>query len=231
MQGIRFTLTGSFGHFKRPETNNNPCTYSYMHKIAIIGFIGAVTGINRTVMAPLFSQLCEDLLVSIKLLNPVVKEPHAFTKRKTPAPFFFKQDRRYCEYLRDPSFEFTVALKDKRSEKIYQDFCTNIKNNRSPYPTYLGVANCAGVFEYIDSVEISEEKDGAFSTDAVISVNHEIITNLDNVNVIFERVPTYADNMYYHPNKMIQTVVTQGVTLEVKGPHRTISGGTKAWFI
>jgi hypothetical protein len=202
-----------------------------MHKIALLGFIGAVVGLERAVMGPLFPQLCEDILVAIKLLNPIVKEPHAFTKRKTPAPFFFKQDRRYCEYLRDPSYEFTVALQGTRSEKVFQDFCNNISKDRSAYPTYMGVANCPGIFEYIDMVDVSEELVGEFTTDSVLSHEHEILSDLKNVDILFERVPSYADNMYYHPDKMIQTVCVQGVELKVKGPYRKINGGKESWFM
>ena len=231
MRGIRLKIYGDRAHFKRPETNNNPCSYSYMHKIALLGFIGAVTGTERKTMSPLYPQLCEDLLYSIRLLTPIIKESFGFTKRKTPAPNFYKQDRRYCEYLRDPSYEITVAIRNDRSANIFDTFCKNIKDGRSPYPTYFGVANCPCVFEYIGDVTVSEEKTGEFSTDAIFSAEHKIVGDTDNLSLSFERVPTYSEDMYYHPDKMVQTVCVQGDTIKVCGAYRTISGDKTSWFM
>ena len=47
MKGFQLEIKGNWGHFKRPETNNNPLSFDIMPKTAFIGMVGAVLGIKR----------------------------------------------------------------------------------------------------------------------------------------------------------------------------------------
>jgi CRISPR-associated protein Cas5 subtype I-B len=225
MKGIVFKLTGQYGHFKQPQTNNNPCTFAYMHKVAIIGFLGAVTGIERELMAVLYPQLCEDLICSIKLLTPIVKEPHAFTKRIVIEEFFYGQGRRFCEYLKDPGYEITLALKGERSKQQFEDFCHNIKNDLAVYPTSFGVVNCPAYFEFIKDVEVSNELNGPFETDSIISDTHVLADN----DFVSERVPTNEPQNMLHADHVL-TVCVQGTTVSTSGPYRKVDGKS-VWFM
>jgi len=224
MKGITFKVSGHYGHFKQPQTNNNPCTFAYMHKVAIIGFLGAVTGIERSLMVALYPQLCEDLICSIKLLTPIIKEPHAFTKRKAIEGHFFEPGQRFCEYLREPSYEITLGLKNDRSKGYFDDFCDKVKNELSVYPTYLGSVNCPAYFEFVKDVEISEEKTGEFQTDSILSNTHTIENDF-----VSERVPTNQPKKMFYSG-WILTVCVQGVTVPTSGPYRLINDKA-AWFI
>ena len=82
MRGFLFNIEGNWAHFKKPETNNNPLTHDFITKSALVGLIGAVLGIEREKMRPLFPQLCEDLLYGVQTVNPVKKESWGFTLRK-----------------------------------------------------------------------------------------------------------------------------------------------------
>ena len=62
MKGVLFELKGNWGHFRKPETNNNPLTHDFITKTALIGLVGAVLGKERDEMKELFPQLSEDLL-------------------------------------------------------------------------------------------------------------------------------------------------------------------------
>ena len=42
MKGFQLEIKGNWGHFKRPETNNNPLSFDIMPKTAFIGMVGAV---------------------------------------------------------------------------------------------------------------------------------------------------------------------------------------------
>ena len=59
MKAIQIIVEGNWGHFKRPETNNNPLTHDFITKTALIGMIGAVLGYERAEMKDLFPQLSD----------------------------------------------------------------------------------------------------------------------------------------------------------------------------
>jgi CRISPR-associated protein Cas5h len=225
MRGIIFKVKANYGHFKIPQTNNNPCTFSYMHKVAIMGFLGAVIGIERALMEILYPQLCEDLICSIKILNPVIKEPHAFTKRTAVEKNFFKQSQRFCEYLKEPSFEITLGLKNERSRDQFETFCKMIKEDESVYPTYFGTVNCPAYFEYVKDVSISEEQTGTFQTDSILSGDH----TLEDRDFISERVPTNQPKKMFYSD-WILTICIEG-TVSTSGPYRLIDNSKAAWFI
>jgi CRISPR-associated protein Cas5h len=42
MKGFQLEISGNWGHFKKPETNNNPLSHDFITKTALIGMIGAV---------------------------------------------------------------------------------------------------------------------------------------------------------------------------------------------
>jgi len=241
MEGITFKLKGSYGHFKKPETNDNPSTYSYMHKVAIIGLIGAVNGIGRGDMRPLYPQLCDDFLFSIKILNPIEKEPHGFTKRKVFSKFSFTEKnfdnkflatgRRFCEYLREIEYDIIIALKNKgsESEEVFNEFKENMKNGRTVYDTSFGNADCPAYSSDVREITVSDEEyNGEFETEFVFSAEHALNTT-DPVDFIFEWVPVYVENGHY--KQTIQTVCFQATPVKVTGPYRKTDGGRNIWLM
>ncbi len=47
MRAISFTLSGSFAHFKKPDVNSHTYfTYSHIHKVALLGILGAILGLK-----------------------------------------------------------------------------------------------------------------------------------------------------------------------------------------
>jgi CRISPR-associated protein Cas5 subtype I-B len=54
MKGFQLEISGNWGHFKKPETNNNPLSHDFITKTAFIGMIGAVLGIERQEMKDYF---------------------------------------------------------------------------------------------------------------------------------------------------------------------------------
>jgi len=226
MKGITIGLTGQYGHFKRPETNNNPCTFSFMHKVAAIGLLGAVIGVDREKMASLVTQLCTDIIYAIRVCTPVVKEAHGFSKRKVPS---FERSRRHCEFLREPSYEITLGNTSERSRGIFDRFCERVQKDQSVYRTRFGIECCPCVYELIDTPEISEEKTGEFTTDAVFSGAHEILGNINSLDLIFEQVPVETASWYRY-TQMVGAVCPFGA-VEVKGSHRLLNDRAPIWFM
>ena len=140
MKTIQFEIEGSWGHFKRPETNNNPLTHDFITKTALIGMIGAVLGKNRNDMNKLFPILSESLLYGVKLLNPVKKISWGFTSSTAINPT--KQGSpKYFEFLETPKFKIMLALKMDKSDLIFHDFKKSLINERSLYAPVLGWHN------------------------------------------------------------------------------------------
>ena len=46
METIKFELTASMAIIKKPDSNETYYTYSFPHKIMILGLLGAIIGLN-----------------------------------------------------------------------------------------------------------------------------------------------------------------------------------------
>ena len=47
MNGIKFNLSGNMACFRKPETNSSIYqTFPYIHKVALLGLLGAVIGLK-----------------------------------------------------------------------------------------------------------------------------------------------------------------------------------------
>jgi len=236
MDAIKFNLRANYGHLKKPETNNNPLTYSVLHKTALIGFIGAVCGIDRKKMKDLFPLCSEDLLYSISLKSPLIKESYAYTKRKVVRGNFYAPDRRYCEYLKNPSYSIIVACKKDANDRVKDlmvTFIEHLLNNRSGYPTYIGVSACPAEYSNVNLCTVSDmEEQGVFSTEYVFSNEHEIKSS-NEIPLIYDRIPTYQTNDFFNPPEHFKTVViTEDHSLvPIEGNFYKVSTGEQAWFM
>lgn len=237
MKAITIRVSGSRAHFKRPNTNNNPCTFAVIHKPALFGIMGAVCGIQRAEMASLYPKLCSEvksdgIKMAIRVLNPISKEAHGFTKRNV-TPVIERQGdlkglkhnfrgRRFCEVLRDPSYEITLGSQNPQFVEILSTFKNQILANRSIYPHYLGSINCRCKLEFISDAEVSEEKNGNFSTRHIVTkINHEI-SDTGDMDIFYENIPIAEDaNRRYTATADVYCFWES--SLNVKGPFYTIS--------
>ena len=230
MKGVSLNLSARFGHFKRPETSNNPCTYSYMHKVAFIGLMGAVVGIHRDRMKNMYPDLCDDLLYSVELLKPVQKEGLGFTKRKVTPENFFHAGQRYQEVLRNPSYCITVALLHHRSVQTFESFMDLIKKGQTHYPIYFGIASCPCSIREVKEVSVSDKKTGRSTVHSVFSAEHEIVDMSDDTELIYERIPTHCVDHMYTPGRIVETVCPT-VPIVVEGDYYTINDSTDVWMM
>lgn len=196
MDAIILNISGNWGHFKKVDTNNNPLTHDFITKTALIGLIGAVTGIKRKEMKEYFPLLSEDLLYSVALNNHVKKESWGFTLRSVKvnvekSPWQF-------EFLKQPDFEVVLALKDERSIDVFNTFKEYIKNDMACFNPTLGLANCPADISFI-SEGIVEAKTGSFTTRGFISKEHKIEIGEDfDFRIGFERVPAHQNNDFWN---------------------------------
>lgn len=229
MDGIISTLSSKYGHFKKPETNNSPLTYSFMHKVAFIGMIGAIEGIEREKMEELYPILCKDIIFSIRILNPVIKENHGFTKRIVVSENFGARGRRTCEILRNPSYEITIGLKDERSMGVFNKYWEMAKNRKRVYPLNMGNLNNPLDISNLRQVTISEEMDGEFEAEkySVVSAEHKIRTIDEEKDISFETVPVVEEKWNYIEKVKVAFCAEKII---VGGPYRK-NGEVPQWFM
>ena len=198
MKGFQLIVSGSWGHFKKPETNNNPLTHDLITKTALIGMIGAVLGIERHEMRELFPQFSEDFLYSVSLLNSVKKVSWGFSSRTAINPSKAGSPK-YFEFLQNPKFKISLALKDKRSQKEFDDFVDSVKNKESIYTPVLGWHNCPANLEFVSEGIFSEAKTGEFKTTSFVkSEGYKPILEEGAFRIGFDKLPTYQDNAFWN---------------------------------
>ena len=202
MRGIQIIIKGNWGHFKKPETNNNPLTHDLITKTALIGLIGAVLGIEREPMKNKFPQFSEDLLYGVQLLAPVKKISWGFTSCTAIKPSL-PGSPKYFEFLKNPSFLVSIALKNKRSNSYFNEFISAIKESRAIYPPVLGWHNCPADLQWQSEGEFSAIKTGEFKTKGfVLSGKHKPKDVMGDFRIGFDKMPTFQNNDFWNlPDK------------------------------
>lgn len=233
MDGLQLKISGNWGHFKKPETNNNPLTHDFITKTAFIGLIGAVLGIERDEMLPLFPQLSEDLLYGVSVLNSVKKVSWGFTSSTAVSPSR-QGSPKYFEFLKNPSFKVAVALKDKRSKTIFEKFINYIQENNSVYNPVLGWHNCPANLNFISHGVFSEMQEGDFETDSFIETNQDIHKPKLNVafRIGFEKIPTYQKDFWNPPDRYKTVIYPDSESaLRVTGNYFEYSLNQEKWWL
>jgi CRISPR-associated protein Cas5 subtype I-B len=234
MKTILFEISGNWGHFKRPETNNNPLSHDLITKTALIGMIGAVLGKEREEMKSLFPQLSEDLLYSVQLLNAVKKISWGFTSRTAFKPWQSGTPK-YFEFLKNPKFKIILSLKDNRSEVIFLEFVKYIKNEYAIFTPILGWHNCPANINFISYGEVSEMKKGIFETSGFIEKPPKHKPKLLNINfrVGFEKLPTYQDNDFWNLPSFYKEVIYPDAnsSISVEGDYYEYLNDNSKWWL
>jgi CRISPR-associated protein Cas5 subtype I-B len=202
MKGFQLIIEGNWGHFKKPETNNNPLSHDLITKTALIGLIGAVLGIEREDMKSKFPQLSEDLLYGVQLLNPVKKVSWGFTSRRAINPSA-EGTPKYFEFLKEPKFLVSLALTNKQSNSLFEEFKIAIKEQHAVYPPILGWHNCPANLKWESEGVFSEIKNGTFETKGfVLAGEHKAKDISGSFRIGFDKMPTFQTEDFWNlPDK------------------------------
>lgn len=207
MKAFQLKISGNWAHFKKPETNNNPLTHDLITKTALIGLIGAVLGKDRVEMRNLFPLLSEDILYGAQLLNPVKKESWGFTLRK--AVNLFEKAPKNMEFLKQPNYLVSIALKNERSGKEFNSFLTAIKNSESRFTPVLGLHNCPANLSFDSEGEFSELQNGRFNAKCFVAKKHKLV-NLSltkHFRVGLDKIPTFQNNDFWNlPDRYMEVI-------------------------
>lgn len=231
MIGFQIIIEGNWAHFKKPETNNNPLTHDFITKTAFVGLIGAVLGIEREEMRPLFPQLCEDFLYGVQTINPVKKESWGFTMRK--AVNLLDKAPKYMEFLKSPKYRVSVALEKIRSENYFQSFLYAVKNNNAKFVPVLGLHNCPANLYFGSEGNFSEKQNGSFSTKSFASRKHVLkLQPTSRFRIGLDRIPTLQNNDFWNlPEKYVEVIYPENGEIQLTGDFYEYNNGEKWWLI
>ena len=229
MDTLLLRISGNWGHFKKPETNNNPLTHDFLTKTALIGMVGAVLGKDRESMRPLFPQLSDDLKYGLVLEKPVKKQAWAFTLRRfeagraklevsglSPRPF---------EFLKDPCFRVAIALADARSRDLFETFAYLAANSETHFDPVLGLHNCPAELSLVGRGQV-EEAEGPFRTAGFVprSFKPRPETLAGPFRAGFEWLPSYQNAEMWNPRDRYVEVVYMDVPRSDERPYLTGEG-------
>ena len=225
MKGFQFIIEGNWGHFKKPETNNNPLSHDLITKTALIGLIGAVLGIERKDMKVKFPQLSDDFLYGVQLLNPVKKTSWGFTSKKAINPTA-EGSPKYFEFTKNPKYLISLAIQNERSEQIFNDFKNALKKEEAIYTPVLGWHNCPANLKWFSEGLFSEEKEGEFETKGFVLVGEHIPQSISGTfRIGFDKMPTYQDNDFWSLPEKYKNIIYPDYphTLSVRGKYHEYS--------
>lgn len=216
MKGVLFELKGNYGHFRKPETNNNPLTHDFITKTALIGLIGSVLGIERAEMKNLFPQLSSDLLYGVSIQNAVKKESWAFTLRKVVD--VLDKAPKQMEFLKNPVNKIALALRNEDSSQIFNEFILSIQQGEAKFTPVLGLHNCPAEIEFI-LIGAFEIKNANFATKGFIKesqLDKERIAS-SKFRLGVEKIPTFQNDDFWNEPDKYERVIYPSENNEVFG--------------
>lgn len=237
MDALQLSVSGPWGHFRRPETNRTPLTHDFITKTALIGMMGAVLGIERDEMRELFPVFSEDLLYGVRFRRPVKKETHGFVVRNAKYPGRAKVSgerkvtRRRYEFLRDPHFQVAVALEGDRVADHFEAFREHVDQGKAQFPPVLGWHNCPACLELESTGTFAEPNQGEFTARCFVSTDHDTETDDTDFHVGIDRIPTYQEDFWNRPDRYQTVVYPFGDhALTTTGEFYEYSNGERWWL-
>jgi len=235
MRGFQLIIEGNWGHFKKPETNNNPLSHDLIPKTALIGLIGAVLGYERNEMKSKFPQLSEDLLYGVQLLHPVKKISWGFTSRTAINPTI-EGTPKYFEFLKDPKFLVSIALNSERSNSIFEEFKHSIIGELAVYPPVLGWHNCPANLKWESEGDFSTIKSGTFETKGFVLAGEHVPKDISvGYRIGFDKMPTFQNDDFWNLPERYKNVIypdfPNSVTVDGKYFEYKSAGKTEKWCL
>ena len=160
MKAIKFNLRGKFAHFKKPDVNSYAYfTYSHIHKIAVLGILGAILGLrgygNSKGDLPEFYEKLKDLKISI-----IPKKPY-FTKKIQS----FNNSVGYAseeqggnlivreQLLENPSWD--ILIMENESDE-FNELKTRLFNKEFYYLPYLGKNDFPAIIDEVEEITLQK---------------------------------------------------------------------------
>jgi CRISPR-associated protein Cas5h len=205
MDVIKFNLSGKFGFFKKPDVNTYLYfTYGNIHKVAILGMLGAILGYkgysqmsfneNYSKQFGLKNDKKRDypeFYEKLKHLNIAIKPNEVSFSKKVQ---IFNNSVGYAskekggnlvikeQWLENPSWEIYIAIEDQEGEKIAKA----LLENKFIYIPYLGKNDHLADITNIELIKNIKEINSIKVIDSLFMKDDFEFTNIDSSEDEFE---------------------------------------------
>lgn len=203
LEVLIFDLSGEYGHFRKFNTTSSPLTYTIPTRMALIGMLGAVLGIEREISNGIFPKGVTPVnevfargksYFAIQVLNPVKKVNIGFNlldTGKSASSFFNIQNRTQIEFelLKNPKFRIFFSHSDN---SLFTEIQERIKQRKHHFTPYLGLSQFTANLEWIGVENLTLEK-GADKLVEIISVVNLTMALGEN-HVVFRKNAFYSSD-------------------------------------
>ena len=178
MKGLTFELSGKTAFFKKPDMNSFAYfTYNNIHKIALLGMLGAIIGLKgynqREISGgedklnyPEFYEKLKDLKVSIVPISQkgyfgkklqVFNNSVGYASKERGGNLIVRE-----QWLENPKWEIFILNDGSIENEIFNKLSANIVNGKCEFVPYLGKNDHMANIKKSKEIEIKEVKDIEF---------------------------------------------------------------------
>lgn len=165
MDALKFNLNGRTAFFKKPDVNSfYYFTYGNIHKVALLGILGAICGyggynsqsLNKEQIYPEFYEKLKDINIGIVPKNKkgyiskkvqIFNNSVGYASKELGGNLIIKE-----QWLENPKWDIYILM----DENVPEDLKDRLLNSRFKYIPYLGkndhMANITDV-EYVENIE------------------------------------------------------------------------------
>ncbi len=168
-KAIKFKLFGKTAFFKKPEVNEYAYfTYNNIHKIALLGMLGAIIGLGgynqqNEKTYPEFYEKLKDLKIAIvpnkKLKGIYPKKIQVFNNS---VGYASNEEGRNLivreQWLENPSWTIYLYNDEVVDEKIYNKLREYLLERKTVYIPYLGKNDHPATITEVEEIELKKEK-------------------------------------------------------------------------
>lgn len=207
MKVCRFTLSGKTACFRMPDVNSDVyITYGHIHKVALLGLLGAVIGLDgygqklSVSGKPVFYEELQNLQVSIfpKVKTGMfLKKTQCFTnttgfsntQQSVPCTQMVRE-----QWLEHPEWEIMFLLDSPIAEKI-ADF---LQERKCVYQPYLGKTEHVAVITDVCVEDITSSQDMEIPLECLVPAEQVISVDCKhNADILYqEELPIRLDDTF-----------------------------------
>jgi len=233
-----FNIQAEYGHFRKINTVTSPLSYSIPTRTALIGFMGAILGIEREKKAGIYPKGIEALNelfsyekahIGIQVLKPIKKVNIAFNLVNTAKSFFNIENRTQIEFelLKDCQYRIYFSHEDAT---IQEELTQRIKDKNHHFSPYMGLSQFTAITEFEQEMQGQWVSLEQFKMIPISSVINMKFLN-DNKPIDFDKTFHYITETMPLSLDRVRKASYAEVLLEVSGiKDRIIEANVQRYF-
>lgn len=209
MKALKFSLSGKTAFFKKTDVNQN-CyfTYSHIHKVSLLGLLGAVIGLNGyskqyedKTPYPEFYEKLQNLKIAIV---PISENPGYFNKKIIEfnnSTGLASTEEGGALNVKEQwllNVKWDIYILDDNSD-VFNKIQNYLTNKKSCYTPYLGKNDHYADIDKVDTVDLDLCENIDYIHSLYIS-GDDIIVNTNMLPYDFEPVTRYFEYLPYKLN-------------------------------